>query len=102
MNDFIDKAIAFIKAHAVNVSTAAKLDDLKTVYLMGANHACDILKIIAGNDVVKVIRCRDCVYFDEKTREEIEGCEVAFCDIADGYVNETDFCSFAERKENAD
>ena len=56
MHDFIEKAISAIKNHAKAVSTAAKLDDLKEVYLMGANHACDVLKTIAGNDVVKVIR----------------------------------------------
>lgn len=102
MQGFIEKAISAIKNHAKAVSTAAKLDDLKEAYIMGADHACDVLKQIAGNDVVKVIRCRDCAYYDEKTRKEIEGCEIAFCDIADGYIKATDFCSYAERKENAD
>ena len=90
MQGFIEKAISAIKNHAKAVSTAAKLDDLKEAYIMGADHACDVLKQIAGNDVVEVIRCRDCKYFDFK-----DGCFYSnLCDIN----GENSYCSFAERK----
>ena len=95
MNVFIEAAIAVIKNHAKHVSTAAKLDDMKEVYLMGVDHACDVLKTIAGNDVVKVIRCRDCKRFDSEKRV----CRYWYS--GDEY-DENGYCSFAERKENAD
>lgn len=95
MNDFIEKAIAVIKKHARNVSDAAKLDDMKEIYLMGVDHACDVLKSVAGNDVVKVVRCKDCKWYYNGLHEifcmRIGGLKMPFYDS---------FCCYGERKEN--
>lgn len=91
MNGFIDKAVSAIMDHAKQVSSATKTAYAKTIYLLGAEHACDVLKTIAGNDVVKVIRCRDCKRFDS----EKHVCRYWFS--GDEY-DENGFCSFAERK----
>ena len=92
---FIKTAIEVIKHHAKNVSEVTKNKYFQEVYLMGVDHACDVLKQIAGNDVVKVIRCRDCKRFDS----EKHVCRYWFS--GDEY-DENGYCSFAERKENAD
>ena len=96
MNDFIEKAIAVIKNHARNVSEAAKFDDFKEIYLMGADHACDVLKSIAGNDVVKVVRCKDCKWYYTGFHEKFCGFHEKFCMRIGGlkygherYVHET-------------
>lgn len=40
-------------------------------------------------DAVPVVRCRDCVYWNDR-----------WCYINDGYFEDDDFCSYGERKED--
>ena len=52
-------------------------------------------------DVVKVVRCMDCIYFKTNINKE------NYCDIHSTtwdkfYVRDDDFCSYGERKEGAD
>lgn len=58
--------------------------------------ACDFVNSIEDADVVEVVRCKDCVYF-----EPSEVTNAAFCDwhrgIFETYPNE--FCCHGERKE---
>ena len=68
MKEFIEIAIHDIMEHAKNVSNAAKSNCLKEAYLMGAEHACDVLKVFTeSNDVQIVVFCRNCVFWNEKT-----------------------------------
>lgn len=90
-DNFIERAIDIIKKHAKNVSEVTRIKEYKQVYLLGAEFACDVLKQIAGNDVVKVIRCRDCKRFDSEKRV----CRYWYS--GDEY-DENGYCSFAERK----
>lgn len=100
MKGFIEIAISAIMDHAKKVSGAARLAQTKTVYMMGAEHACDVLKALAESDDIEiVIRCRNCVYYDKRTAEIIDGLERCFCDVADNFVKATDFCSDAVQKE---
>lgn len=50
-------------------------------------------------DVVTVVRCRNCAYYDKRTATNIDGLERCFCDVADNFVKATDFCSDAVQKE---
>lgn len=91
MKSLIDTAIQEIMNHAKAVTNGLKTATIKEVYLMGAEHACDVLKAIDGNDVVEVIRCRDCKRFDSEKRV----CRYWYS--GDEY-DENGYCSFAERK----
>lgn len=91
MNSFIEAAIKVIMNHTKAVTDGLKTATIKEVYLMGAEHACDVLKAIAENDVVEVIRCRDCKRFDSDKRV----CRYWYS--GDEY-DENGYCSFAERK----
>lgn len=93
--NFIEHAIEIIKKHAKNVSEATKNKYYQQVYLMGAEFACDVLKEIACDDVIKVVRCGDCKNYDP----ENEICNNAW-GLSNPYCSE--FCSLGERKENAD
>jgi hypothetical protein len=95
MEDFIETAISAIMKHVQIVAESAKMDYTKKVYLMGAENACKVLQMISGNDVVKVIRCKDCKWYDNELYEK-------FCTLHSGLgmANDEDYCSYAERKEN--
>lgn len=40
------------------------------------------------SDVLKVVRCKDCI-----VAERVAGCEIAFCDTVNNFVTATDYCS---------
>ena len=61
----------------------------------GSKHTCH------SNDVVEVVRCKDCKHYDDgecvyhsepKKMRQYERWEV--------YVSENDYCSYGERKQN--
>lgn len=95
MDDFIETAISAIMKHVQIVAESAKMEYTKKVYLMGAENACDVLRTIAGNDVVKVIRCKDCKWYHNGLYEQ-------FCIRHSGLAmaNGENYCSYAERKES--
>lgn len=43
-------------------------------------------------DVVKVVRCKDCIHYDEHNRWQ--------CDRFGQSVNADDYCSYGERKDD--
>lgn len=65
--------------------------------------ACDALKyaeraVEAG--YVKVVRCKDCVWWEPRTHGSIIGrCENPRNGLFYDYSDDTDFCSYGERKE---
>ena len=44
-------------------------------------------------DVVKVVRCEDCRYWDNRF-------DVMVCNLTDGMKGASDYCSFGERRED--
>ena len=50
------------------------------------------IDIDLGENIIEVIRCRDCRWFNEP------GCAIRIVDDSDK-PTENDYCSFAERKE---
>ena len=49
------------------------------------------LEQVPSADVVEVVRCKDCIHYDEHTRWQ--------CDKFGQSVNADDYCSYGERKE---
>lgn len=49
-------------------------------------------------DVVEVIRCKDCKYYDEIYSRCLGVWDIS--EHLDADVNEDDYCSYGERKEN--
>ncbi len=52
----------------------------------------DITDVTSRDDVIQVIRCKDCKWFENI------GCAISIVDDTDK-PSEYDYCSFAERKE---
>ena len=61
---------------------------------------------LLANDVVKVVRCKDCKHYipKENLTDEYDNSIGAdgLCDNTDTYTDETDFCSYGELKELKD
>lgn len=57
------------------------------------------LTIIFKDDAVPVIRCKDCRYLVEAT---INSNGFMICSVSDMEITPTDFCSYAEKKEEND
>lgn len=49
-------------------------------------------------DVVEVVRCKDCVYWDGRGYDG--RCEAPVNGLIREYSNYDDYCSYGERKEN--
>ncbi len=64
----------------------------------------EIKEYLSSNDIVEVVRCKDCKYFikfaeDYISVEDADG----MCDFYDCGMKRLDFCSYGERRdENAE
>lgn len=62
-----------------------------------------ILNRFPAADVVEVVRCKDCICFEEPTEDfDYTHCYHSQWDDSDGWaraVNPNDFCSYGERKD---
>ena len=85
-NDYISRE----EAKSELLTEATIINDRR---FMKTDSAIAVLDLIPAADVVEVIRCRDCKYFVS------EKCVCRYCYYG-GEINENDFCSRAERKEN--
>lgn len=57
------------------------------------------LKTLESEDVVPVVRCKDCVFAtDRRTYTKGRGGNLLFCEIFEDYAMPADFCSCGERK----
>lgn len=54
-----------------------------------------VIDIIPAADVVEVVRCKDCRYWDDDRR-----CNGIKNGLVVEYTDEDDFCSYGERKDN--
>ena len=61
-----------------------------------------ILDMVPAADVVKVCRCKDCVWWELRECGSTVGrCENPRNGLCNEYTDDTDFCSYGERKETA-
>ena len=51
------------------------------------------LKNLPAADVVEVVRCEDCRYWDNRF-------DVMVCNLTDGMKGASDYCSYGERRED--
>ena len=49
---------------------------------------------LIANDVVPVVRCKDCKYWHEETEHFV------ICSVMEGFMKKDDFCSYGERKDD--
>lgn len=59
-----------------------EIDDEEALY--------DAIERSDEDDVVKVVRCKDCIYHDNRT---------VWCDMLDTVMYRNDFCNYGERRE---
>lgn len=58
-----ETALETIEAHKeIMAKTGGVSNKGKAFYLMGQDHAIDMLRIVPAADVVPVVRCKDCKY----------------------------------------
>lgn len=57
---------------------------------------------LIANDVVPVVRCKDCLWFDQKDKlaDVFRQERHCYCTDMNTYMPESGFCSSGERKEN--
>ena len=66
MTDYISRkaALEAIEKHKEEMAKTGGVSNKgKMFYLMGQDHAIDVLRIVPAADVVPVVRCKDCKYF---------------------------------------
>ena len=98
-----------IDANALGVGKAKREVFDKPEYADGWNSAIEIIENAPSVDAVEVVRCKDCKYWHEET---------GWCDQHSWFIeedgepchpwesnnwkmlNEDDFCSYGERKDN--
>ena len=54
-------------------------------------------------DVVEVVRCRDCKYFETDEEDELGECKCGYIAVSYNgalYPHRTDYCSYGERQGN--
>ena len=67
-------------------------------YTRGVSIAKQLIKEAPAADVVEVTRCKDCCRFTEDII-----CEgLGWCDITNKPIRDTEYCSFAVRRETDD
>lgn len=73
--------------------------------MYATNELVSILKKVESGKLVEVVRCKDCIYYEETFGKDSGkpcgygrcGCT---CQIITGIVYDEDFCSYGERKDN--
>jgi hypothetical protein len=56
--------------------------------------ASQIADNLIANDVVPVVRCKDCKHWHAETEHFV------ICSILEGFMQRNDYCSYGERKDN--
>lgn len=99
MAEYIERAeaIKFIKKHLEEVNGVVSKENVPSYfYDMAKRHAIDYLGIVPAADVVEVVRCKDCKYWQRNTGvfDSPNGLCSQWSDVLNGY----DFCSYGERR----
>ena len=90
--------MAYIEQEKV-ISELKNLPEQEHIEYMGIY---DCIKSVPTADVVEVVRCKDCKYFEvyypikEKDKEPIKA---HYCKLYNSDRKQIDFCSYGERKD---
>lgn len=61
-----EAALEAIKKHKEEMAKTGGVSNTgKAFYSLGQNHAIDVLRIVPTADVVPVVRCKDCRYYND-------------------------------------
>lgn len=85
----------YIDADALGLGKANRDIFEKPEFADGWNSAVEIIATAPAADVAEVVRCKDCVYWENGKDY------TPYCNNIDGLnePSENDFCSYGERKE---
>ena len=91
----------YINANAfderVRIAVGFAEEELTDDFKDGVSCTLELLKTQPTADVVEVVRCEDCVYWEQAT-DNSGNCNRAF----ERTAYDTDFCSYGERREDED
>lgn len=94
MKEYIDKKIAQV---LLRTECLAKYP---SSYANGLLAAADQLNKLESADVVEVVRCKDCKWWEARSCNSFIGrCENPLNGLVSEYTDDEDFCSYGERKE---
>ena len=69
---------------------------LPTTEMRGANKVINQIRAATAADVVEVVRCKDCHYWDEA---KVNKRGFLICPVSGMDITPNDFCSYGERKK---
>ena len=111
--EYIERKARYIDAYSLSDKVfKSKKNNPHLIDVVARNHNCEhehFLRLIADEstaDVVEVVRCKDCQYYEPKNSLGTQG--ICMCGekemnyAGEFYPYETDFCSYGERKEGAE
>jgi hypothetical protein len=64
-----------------------------------------IADYLIANDVVPVVRCKDCEYFEIDEEDELGECKCGYITVSYNgalYPQRNDYCNYGERRSNDD
>lgn len=98
MKEYIDKD-ALIKTTEntpFTMSHCLNLDECNGANMARMTLAAIFKSLPAAADVVKVVRCKDCIY---RRKAKANGKGFLICPASGMEITEDDYCSYGERKE---
>lgn len=99
MKEYIERGLAQkVLEEGMTETATASQSVLNDVYLMAKEHAKGFLSIIPTADVVSVVRCKNCKYYEEY-HGKWECNNLFWNNEFFPETKETDFCSYGERRE---
>ena len=104
--DYIKRedAIKALPKHCEKILTANVSYETADIYRIATDHAIDVIKTLPAADVVEVIRCKDCKYFNLNKWGKVNDIPLIvaheICDFwGNGCKTDKDaYCSFVERR----
>ena len=90
----------YIDVDKINFNDANNYLDENNDILISLRSVNQIIKSTPTADVVEVVRCRDCIYYQKVATGGLCMCgDNKTSYAADFYPKENDFCSYGERKD---
>lgn len=90
----------YIDVDKINFNGASNYLDENNDILISLRSVNQIIKSTPTADVVEVVRCRDCIYYQKMATGGLCMCgDKKTSYAADFYPKENDFCSYGERKD---
>jgi hypothetical protein len=99
MAEYIDREL-LLKDLETSIVVSGR-NDVAPLELRGVHKVINRIKSMPTEDVVPVVRCKDCKYFDVDEEDELGECKCGYITVSYNgalYPHRTDFCSYGERK----